>query len=141
MNTAMKDLNPTYPDVREYRFRAWDKDGNCFEVDDTFELRFQKKGRWFLMSMNTLVTNYLDGILEQWTGLEDREGNDIYEGDIVKMEDYPWTGEIHKVAYEGAGFSPFTMVVSNEEDGDMMPNPQWSTVIGNIHEHLELLKG
>jgi uncharacterized phage protein (TIGR01671 family) len=73
----------------------------------------------------------------QYTGLEDRNGKKIFEGDILKNEDgYVYDGEYKtEVAYFlgefcGLGFC-------NIDPSDF----KYCEVIGNIHDNPELLEG
>ena len=75
---------------------------------------------------------------EQYTGLKDENGTEIYEGDIVKVEG---DGEIYRVEWIRSGFgleprynSPRYPVLGNVELRKKIE------VIGNIHENPELLE-
>ena len=77
--------------------------------------------------------------LMQYTGLHDKNGKEIYEGDIVKI-----TGskgiDIGKVIYE---YNGFTVDVMNMDRfyGRVHLLEKFTEVIGNIYDNPELLGG
>lgn len=77
-------------------------------------------------------------IIEQSTGLKDKNGTEIYEGDVIKVER---DGIIYRVEWIHGGFgleprynSPFHPRLGNVELCEKIE------VIGNIHENPELLE-
>lgn len=64
----------------------------------------------------------------QWTGLIDKNGIKIFEGDIVSFE------QVEVVRYSRGGFSPFSY-----PGWDCTPDPEEVEVIGNIHDNPNLV--
>ena len=129
--------------MREIKFRAWD--GQLMHTVDTIE--FPVGGvRWFgpgvgqgIVEANPLFDWKVDSILMQYTGLKDKNGKEIYEGDIVKAETL---GAKENRSYIGE------IVYTAHETQFRAKEPHWSShifypnhteIIGNIHEHPELL--
>ncbi len=82
----------------------------------------------------------MDYEIELFTGLCDKNGNKVYEGDILKCDTtlgYT-TGGIYKVEFERSG----AFFLNNKDDSWLMceANLEHFEVIGNIHENEKLLK-
>ena len=91
-----------------------------------------------LDSLGLFVENKVDpDTVGQFTGLRDKNGKDIYEGDIVKCEDF-----VYQVIYEGKRMASFAL--HRKEDvflhyfGEAI-EAEDCEVIGNIHDNKELL--
>lgn len=117
--------------MRVVEFRAWDIDK-------------QEYIPYFEISCDGCVTtqepecspDYPDVILEQYTGLKDKNGKKIYEGDIV---DYNDDGEcIGVVEYDAPEFC-LNADATNWARMFLKGAPH-QRVIGNIHENPELVK-
>lgn len=119
------------------------------------EIKFRAKllGTGELIYFDIFSLSTKDGILyvnaigidpnsiQLYTGLKDKNGVKIYEGDIVKHFDYPWlkAGGQSTVEWQNdaCGFKPF--IKDNERYGRPLAG-EWIEVIGNIYEHPELLE-
>lgn len=69
--------------------------------------------------------------IEQYTGLRDKNGNEIYEGDVIQNK--------HGVVEEVV-FSIDSFACKKETNYRTMCDWEEVTVIGNIHENPELLE-
>lgn len=126
--------------MREFKFRAYEKDSDeMFYPDTTNNNEYFFSG--FIDGVLKVATSpYSDDkdyILMQYTGLIDKNGKEIYEGDIVTRtinDKYYLTGKV--VMDEGA-----TMIVRGEESMFLTTNFRGhkNEVIGNIYETPELL--
>ena len=103
--------------MRDIKFRVWDNDEN----------NFWGEGR--SLSLVSLVSDSIvnddSTVLEQYTGLKDKNGVEIYENDILKSVN----GNQDVVIYIDGRFEPICWY-----------NPVSFEVIGNIHESADLLE-
>lgn len=73
----------------------------------------------------------------QYTGLTDKNGKKIFEGDLVKFDRFtPYTDILEKVKFCEGGFAPFCVA-----GWECTPSWEECEVIGNIHDNPELLEG
>ena len=129
------------------RYRAWDKiHKTMYEVDDIMSIDFEKSE----ISVETLFferTNYYkfdDIVLMQSTGLTDKNGKEIFEGDVVTdghtkgdIKNHPTLG-FYMVDDNGVErwFSDNATIEDFGEDVETVA--RILEIIGNIHTNPEL---
>lgn len=148
---------------REIKFRAWDnenkymvtsKQGVFTALRNSMNIVRQDDG--YYNDGDLLKPNKEKYSLMEFTGLHDKNGKEIYEGDIIEFSYDVFTGNFDtKVGrgtiefIDGAFYiKPFEIEGRKVKDTD---NEEWFLlytvntdtleVIGNVHENLELLGG
>lgn len=120
--------------MREIKFRAWDKGKKIFLPQDSFAvLTDHYAGPLFVMVKD--FENYRDGEfgyqndfeLMQYTGLKDKNGVEIYEGDILDFHN----GYIQVIHFYDGCF--------RLKDNPYQSNYEHGLVIGNVYQNPELL--
>ena len=129
--------------MREIKFRAKE---------------ISSKGKWRVGDLHITATKpHIHGLsnkylikiktIGQFTGLRDKNGREIYEGDIIRSFGSKGEPIIHYLLYdnEEAGFVAILKGSAKGDFGYGRCYQQWITecekeVIGNIHDDPELLK-
>lgn len=118
---------------REMKFRAWDKWNNrWYDLSENY-LHFNESG--FINEGNLSDPDDDRFSLSQFTGLCDKNGKEIYEGDVVKTE----MDRNKVVEFLGGAFAPFC---ESAESTTFVDNERCE-IIGNIYEseHLKSKEG
>lgn len=124
--------------MREIKFRVWNKElgkmwsWHTIETSKVFALDSKLKGNFMV------IPNSPEHILLQYTGLKDKNGKEIYEGDIVKFSEYYSGDHLYKesigvIEWDQTGYTEKLWIGYADQ-------PDWCEVIGNIYENPELLK-
>lgn len=136
--------------MRETKFRAWEKSlkfmGRVVELsfaDDSEGFRpvvarvqnVSDFGQVEHYTTSTEIENRL--YIEQYTGMTDKNGVEIYEGDIVEYKSE--MVNFHNVAKVVYFAEEATFVFAVSESTYYVPSDVYE-VIGNIHENPELLE-
>ena len=134
--------------MREIKFRAWDKKkkkwlhgykelGGCHILGETILL-----GEWCSVEMARLN----DIEVMQYTGLKDKNGKEIYEGDLLKYinpKNQRKEQPLHEVKWSD-GKAKFVFIPIGG-DGTDNPHGMCSVerfeIIGNIYENPDLIGG
>lgn len=120
------------------RVRAWDKDfKTMYEADDIVYINFEEKQ----ICVKTLFFerasryDFNDIVLMQSTGLADKKGKEIFEGDILDSEDGFLAG-IVELRQDLGMFVSTLIKYNNFERLCSIANSR--EIIGNIHTNPEL---
>lgn len=121
----------------EYKFRFYDKEDKVmryFTLDEMLQRHFSYYGSYDLRVLREEKMQY--------TGLKDKNGKEIYKGDVVKFE-----FGVGEVKHEMYGYSAcyeyecerYGWHVKSYNDEYDLVNHDCVEVIGNIYENPELL--
>ncbi|GAP05090.1 YopX family protein [Fructobacillus tropaeoli] len=126
--------------MREIKFRIWDE--NCEEwLNQDEHVIYADNGDVGEYDDDELVESIVHNtVVEQFTGLHDKNGQEIYEGDIMKCVARGSNDIfIMKVAYFN-DCAMFCVHSNSHQRRGLSVAFYESEVIGNIHENKELLE-
>lgn len=128
-------------------FRAYDLEDNDYLEDDATLFSIVADSSWDMLDPH-------DVVWEQYTGLKDKDGNKIFEGDIVHIlvelnseisgyaevvfesGSFVIKGEIMKqILFDGILYDSYS-----DWDDRLSLYDEACVVVGNVHENLDLLE-
>ena len=128
------------------KFRAWDSSKKEM-FKDTFAIT--ESGQVVVVDQSSVLTSpdyiFVDNlVIMQSTGLYDKNGKEIFEGDIVQFEDYYIESDLPYINMGIVEWSQGQFTITNRAsvemedllDGEFLD----LTIIGNIYENKELLE-
>jgi uncharacterized phage protein (TIGR01671 family) len=128
--------------MRTIKFRAWDKEEKSWVADGlAMDLYYSAKVGCFMFDNDSYDLARKDIEFVQFTGLYDRNGKEIYEGDVVQIAQdligwFPQDTDkpiIKVVEYFMCTFLPLPQVHGVAGSGAIQ-------IIGNIYENPELIE-
>jgi uncharacterized phage protein (TIGR01671 family) len=139
--------------MREIKFRAWDKNKKImspvwgigwkgWQGIEESEINYVE-----LEDNGVYDVSEIECVLMQFTGMLDKNGKEIYDGDILKVYfhydgDYFTKEQLCAVVFEEAEFygKPFKNKGIQNSFYEALNQKEIIEIIGNIHENPELLK-
>jgi uncharacterized phage protein (TIGR01671 family) len=120
--------------MRELKFRAWDKEEvRMWSHDD-----IDKSDTNGIVMWGDIFNDDTEFIIMQYTGLKDKNGKEIYEGDVVRGSG-SYEDNTDKVIWQTGEFVRYGKYNDGISTIGLNHGLAWFEVIGNIYENPELV--
>lgn len=120
--------------TREIKFKMWHKKSKKMYKVEKLDIRDKFVYMWNYLNYSLSYFSLDEVELMQCVGLKDRNGTDIYEGDILDYD-----GELWEVQYS-IDDGMFVLYYDHVTENFSNMNSKWFDVIGNIYEDSDLLE-
>lgn len=121
--------------MREIKFRAWDiKEKRMLQWNELRLSKHEGDTEIFVITFDGCEGAFNEYPLMQYTGLKDKNGTEIYEGDVLEYLSY--SNEIKFLIVEWSGWDAMFNFGGIRVD----LASRKGKIIGNIYEHSHLLR-
>lgn len=124
--------------MRELKFRIWNNEEKIMiENKDIYAIDFRSDIYFSSVMVDDFILNEDDYKLMQYTGVKDKNGKEIYEGDIV---------QIYYTEHDKFGSGKYTVMYTEDAEWALddyyllSVKYRYCKVIGNVYENKDLLK-
>ena len=126
--------------MRNIKFRGLRTDGKGWVYGGYFQHTPDEDGvRYYIFDFNEGAVEVIPESVGQFTGLTDKNGKEIYEGDLI---DFGNSNPV-EVKFDNGCFNVFNEPLGWDFDSEEIPiktNLKYCEIIGNVFENPDLVK-
>jgi uncharacterized phage protein (TIGR01671 family) len=135
--------------MRDIKFRAWDKQYSKMHPVTRLGFRQYEDNVSHVCIDNPSGLGLFEFVIDQvelmqYTGLKDKNGIEVYEGDVAEYRDDSNTLQTGIVVYSQIACGFYIEAFGGDDEGnqDIQLHRDYDIkIIGNVHENHELLEG